>query len=84
MAQDYRPGEIVPQSGVYTIPPAARSGLLPTCLPDVTAYAYQRSAFVTSAALAAGRFGSPNAGRKHVSEIEHFEDAQAPVSTSLK
>jgi hypothetical protein len=74
MAQDYRPGAIVPQSGVYTITHDPVHADIPH---EVTVIKGRR--FPTCRHCKGVRFELAHAAR-HVSEIEHFEEAQAPVS----
>ena len=74
MAQDYKPGEIVPQSGVYTITHDPVHADMPH---EVTVIKGRR--FPTCQHCQGVRFQLARAAR-HVSEIEHFEEAPAPVS----
>lgn len=74
MAQEYRPGEIVPQSGIYRITHEPAHAEMPH---EVTVIKGRR--FPTCRHCKGVRFELAHAPR-HVSEIDHFEEAQAPVS----
>lgn len=71
MAQEYKPGEIVPQSGVYTITHDPVHADMPH---EVTVIKGRR--FPTCRHCKGITFQLAHAA-KHVSEIDHFEEAHA-------
>jgi hypothetical protein len=75
MAQQFRPGQIVPQSGVYRELRTIRS--IPTCPHEVTVIKGRR--FPTCRHCKGVSFELAHAA-KHVGEIDHLEEAHAPVS----
>jgi hypothetical protein len=74
MAQEFRPGEIVPQSGIYTITHDAAHADMPH---EVTVIKGRR--FPTCRHCKGVRFELAHPA-KHVSEIEHFEEAPPAVA----
>src|SRR5689334_16961428 len=73
MAQDYKPGEIVPQSGVYRITHDPAHADMPH---EVTVIKGRR--FPTCRHCKGVRFELAHAA-KHVGEIDHLEEAHAPA-----
>ena len=73
MAQEFRPGEIVPQSGIYTITNDPAHADTPH---DVTVIKGRR--FPTCRHCKGIRFELGHAAR-HVGEIDHLEEAHAPA-----
>ena len=73
MAQEYRPGEIVPQSGIYTITHDPAHADMPH---EVTVIKGRR--FPTCRHCKGIRFELSHAA-KHVGEIDHLEEAHAPA-----
>jgi hypothetical protein len=74
MAQQYKPGEIVPQSGIYTITHNPAHADMPH---EVTVIKGRR--FPTCRHCKGIGFELAHAAR-HVREIDHLEEAHAPVS----
>jgi YjzC-like protein len=72
MAQEYRPGEIVPQSGIYTITHDPEHADMPH---EVTMIKGRR---FPTCRHCKGSASSSHAA-KHVGEIDHLEEARAPV-----
>ena len=75
MAQEYKPGEIVPQSGIYTITHDPAHVDMPH---DVTVIKGRR--FPTCRHCKGVSFKLARAA-KHVGEIDHFEEAHARAKT---
>ena len=75
MAQEFKPGEIVPQSGIYTITHDAAHADMPH---EVTVINGRR--FPTCRHCKGVRFELAHAAR-HVGEIDHFEEAHALGAT---
>jgi hypothetical protein len=73
MAQEYQPGQIVPQSGVYTI---THDPVHPDMPHQVTVI--KGCHFPTCRHRKGISFHLAHAA-KHVSEIDHFEEAPAPA-----
>ena len=73
MAQEYKPGEIVPQSGIYTI---THDPAHPGMPHEVTVIKGPR--FPTCRHCKGVTFEVAHAA-KHVGEIDHLEEARAPV-----
>jgi hypothetical protein len=74
MAQEYKPGEIVPQSGIYTISHDPAHADMPH---EVTVIKGRR--FPTCRHCEGVTFELVHAAR-HVGEIDHLEEAHAPAS----
>jgi hypothetical protein len=72
MAQEYKPGEIVPPSGIHTITHDPAHADMPH---EVTLIKVRR--FPTCRHCKGISF-DPHAA-KHVGEIDHFEEAHAPI-----
>jgi hypothetical protein len=73
MAQEYRPGEIVPQSGIYTITHDPAHADMPH---EVTVIKGRR--FPTCRHCKGISFQLAHAAR-HVGEIDHLDEAHAPA-----
>jgi len=73
VAQQYRPGEIVPQSGIYTITHDPAHADMPD---EVTVIKGRR--FPTCRHCKDISFELAHAA-KHVGKIDHLEEAHAPV-----
>jgi hypothetical protein len=73
MAQEYRPDEIVPQSGIYTISHDPAHADMPH---EVTVIGGRR--FPTCRHCKSIRFALALAA-KHVGETDHLEEAHAPA-----
>ena len=73
MAQEYKPGEIVPQSGIYTITHDPAHADMPH---EVTVIKGRR--FPTCRHCKGVTFELAHAAR-HVGEIDHLEEAHAPA-----
>jgi len=73
MAHEYRPGEIVPQSGIYTITHDQAHAYMPH---EVTVIKGRR--FPTCRHCKGIRFQLARAAQ-HVGEIAHFEAADKPT-----
>jgi hypothetical protein len=73
MAQQHRPGEIVPQSGIYTITHDPAHAAIPH---EVTVIKGRR--FPTCRHCTSIRFELAHAA-KHVGEVDQLEEAQAPA-----
>ena len=74
MAQEFKPGELVPQSGIYTITHDPAHADMPH---QVTVIKGRR--FPTCRHCKGISFELAHAA-KHVGEIDHFEEAHAPAS----
>ena len=74
MAQEYKPGEIVPQSGIYTIVHDPVHADMPH---EVTAIKGRRFPTCRHCKGVKFQIGHP---AKHVSEIDHFDEMHAPAS----
>jgi hypothetical protein len=74
MAQEYKPGQIKPQSGVYAIPHDPVHADMPH---EVTVVKGRR--FPTCRHCKGVTFQLRHAA-KHVSKIDHFEEASAPAA----
>jgi hypothetical protein len=77
MAQEYRPGEIVPKSGIYTIAHDPAHSHMPH---EVTVIKGRR--LPTCRHCNGIRFELAHAA-KHVGEIDHLEDARAGAVTDF-
>jgi hypothetical protein len=73
MAHEYKPGEIVPPSGIYTITREPVHADMPH---EVTVIKGRR--FPTCRHRKGIKFHLAHSA-KHVSEIDHFEEAHAPA-----
>jgi hypothetical protein len=74
MAQEYKPGEIVPQSGIYTITHDPVHVDMPH---EVTAIKGRRFPACRHRKGVKFQLAHP---AKHLSEIDHFEEMHAPAS----
>jgi hypothetical protein len=74
MTQEYGPGEIVPQSGIYTITHDPAHADMPH---EVTVIRGRRSP--TCRHCKSIRFELAHAAAMHIGEIDHLEDAHAPA-----
>jgi hypothetical protein len=78
MAQEYRPGDIVPQSGIYTITHDPVHAEMPH---EVTVIKGRR--FPTCRHCKGISFQLAHAA-KHVSEVEHLKEPEAGLAMNIK